>query len=125
MTTECEDLCPNSHLRVIIPEKFFSKQVDEIICSLEVSFFSQQSVLTKASCSKWPWQVVMECIGPTAWTVHLLKPPCLWLAGWPTCQQHTDQHQASNRAPFFGRLTEPPLPCKGWYFDLADTGPYS
>lgn len=27
-----------------MPEKFSSKQVDEIVCSLEVSFFSQQSL---------------------------------------------------------------------------------
>ena len=46
-------------------------------------------------------------------------------ADWPTCQQHTGQHQAPNRAPFFGRISEPPPPCKGWYFDLPDTGPYS
>lgn len=45
-------------------------------------------------------------------------------AARPSCQQHTGQHQAPAEC-LFGRISEPPLPWKGWLFDLPDTGAYS
>lgn len=90
MAIECEDLYPNRHLRVIIPENYFDNQMDKMIGSLDDSYFPRLPLsLPKALMIQEAKTAVMK-------TMHRFNnmycpPPkaslSLVTAEWPSCPQ--------------------------------------